>query len=73
MDEITRRFELTMTDTTFNIAIRAALERGKKILNKYYSLTDTSEAYRIAMGKCFTCGWSCANYALFQCCIHGTS
>ena len=31
-------------------AIRAAVEVAKKTLNKYYSLTDSSELYRIAMG-----------------------
>ncbi|KAJ3965909.1 hypothetical protein EV361DRAFT_809920, partial [Lentinula raphanica] len=30
--------------------IRHALSIGKKTLNKYYSLTDDSELYRIAMG-----------------------
>jgi hypothetical protein len=33
-----------------NWAIRAALEVAKTTLNRYYSLTDTSETYRIAMG-----------------------
>ncbi|KAG0706868.1 hypothetical protein DFH29DRAFT_758840, partial [Suillus ampliporus] len=31
-------------------AIRAAVHLAKKILNRYYELTDTSEVYRIAMG-----------------------
>ena len=31
-------------------AIHAAVEVAKKTLNKYYSLTDSSELYRIAMG-----------------------
>jgi hypothetical protein len=31
-------------------ALRAALKMGKGLLDKYYSLTDTSEVYRIAMG-----------------------
>jgi hypothetical protein len=31
-------------------AIRAALGIAKKTLNRYYSLTDASETYRIAMG-----------------------
>jgi hypothetical protein len=34
-------------------AIRAALEVAKKTLNRYYSLTDASETYRIAMGALF--------------------
>ena len=34
----------------YSTAIRAALEVGKNLLNKYYSITDNSEVYRIAMG-----------------------
>jgi hypothetical protein len=34
-------------------AVRAAVEIAKKTLNKYYSLTDDSELYRIAMGSYF--------------------
>jgi hypothetical protein len=32
-------------------ALQAALMMGKALLNKYYSLTDKSEVYRIAMGS----------------------
>jgi hypothetical protein len=32
-------------------ALQAALVMGKGLLNKYYSLTDESEVYRIAMGS----------------------
>ena len=45
-------------------AICAAIGLGKKTLNHYYSLTDSSELYRIAMGKphttinAFTCSHS---------------
>lgn len=31
-------------------AIRAAIRLAKKTLNRYYSLTDASNLYRIAMG-----------------------
>ena len=34
----------------YSPAIRAALKLGTRLLNKYYSLTDDSEVYRIAMG-----------------------
>jgi hypothetical protein len=34
----------------YSPALRAALKMGKGLLDKYYSLTDTSEVYRIAMG-----------------------
>ena len=32
-------------------AIRAALKIGLNLLNKYYSITDNSEVYRITMGE----------------------
>ncbi|KAG2740682.1 hypothetical protein P692DRAFT_201727755 [Suillus brevipes Sb2] len=34
---------------TLNPSIRAALKLAKRTLNRYYSLTDKSETYRIAM------------------------
>lgn len=37
----------------YSPAIRAALKLGIQLLDKYYSLTDNSEVYRIAMGKSF--------------------
>ena len=33
----------------YSPAIRAALKIGMNLLNKYYSITDNSEVYRIAM------------------------
>ena len=46
--------ELTKHATNLNIspAIRAAIGTAKKTLNKYYSKSDMSEVYRIAMGEC---------------------
>jgi hypothetical protein len=51
MDEIERRFTDMAADTTYHPAIRYALRLAKATLNKYYSLTDSSETYRIAMGE----------------------
>ena len=34
----------------YSPAIRAALKLGTGLLDKYYSITDNSEVYRIAMG-----------------------
>ena len=34
----------------YSPAIQAALAIGKRTLNRYYSKTDASETYRIAMG-----------------------
>ena len=35
----------------YSTAIRAALKVGMNLLNKYYSITDNSEVYRIAISK----------------------
>jgi hypothetical protein len=51
MDEIDKRFGKISHDLTFDKAIRSALRLAKGTLNKYYSLTNSSEAYRIAMGE----------------------
>lgn len=49
MDIISDRLTAHANDTTMSPAIRAALGLAKKTLNRYYSKTDTSEVYRIAM------------------------
>lgn len=38
-------------NATYDPAIWTAIGFGKTTLNKYYSLTDSSEVYRIAMSK----------------------
>ncbi|KAF8837800.1 hypothetical protein BDN67DRAFT_874335, partial [Paxillus ammoniavirescens] len=38
-----------LNSKVLNPAIRAALHLAKRTLNRYYSLTDTSETYRITM------------------------
>jgi len=51
MDHIDGFFTTAMLPSSKNsIAIRAAIKVSKKTLNQYYSLTDYSEIYRIAMG-----------------------
>jgi hypothetical protein len=51
MDHIDTTFtNYTLPSSKKHPAIRAAVEIAKKTLNKYYSLTDASELYRIAMG-----------------------
>jgi hypothetical protein len=51
MDLIDSLFtDLTLPTSQKHPAIRAAVKTAKKTLNKYYSLTDHSELYRIAMG-----------------------
>ncbi|KAJ7078467.1 hypothetical protein B0H15DRAFT_788958, partial [Mycena belliarum] len=44
-----------------NAAVRHALRRAKAIMNKYYSKSDQSYAYRIAMGKTVYLGFGAFN------------
>ena len=50
MDQFDLELMTKSEDTTLNVSIRTALMFAKRILNKYYELTDSSEAYRIALG-----------------------
>lgn len=51
MDHIDQFLATTAVDSeNFNAAIRASIGLAKRTLNKYYSLTDFSDVYRIAMG-----------------------
>ena len=50
MDFINDKLTAHAHNRTLSPAIKASLELGKKTLNRYYSLTDLSEVYRIAMG-----------------------
>jgi hypothetical protein len=38
------------TNTSYNPAILAAMNLARKKMDRYYSLTDDSSVYRIAMG-----------------------
>jgi hypothetical protein len=51
MDHIDEVLTSQSLDSDYEPAIRAALGLAKKLLNRYYSATDHSEVYRIAMGK----------------------
>jgi hypothetical protein len=50
MDKMHAELTAASANPRYSSAIRAALSVGKTLLNKYYSLTDNSEVYRIAMG-----------------------
>ena len=50
MDKMHSELTVASLDEKYSPAIRAALKLGTGVLNKYYSLMDTSEVYRIAMG-----------------------
>jgi len=52
MDTIDRAFTTASMDgNRFCLPIKLGLELGKRILNKYYNLTDESEIYRASIGK----------------------
>jgi hypothetical protein len=50
MDRMHASLHAACNNEDYSAAIRAALKIGRKLLNKYYSITDNSEVYRIAMG-----------------------
>ena len=41
----------SMDDTRFPLPLKVALNLGKRIMNKYYDLTDESEIYRVSISK----------------------
>jgi hypothetical protein len=51
MDHIDKYLATAATDKKYLPSIQAALAIGKRLLNKYYSSTDRSKVYRIAMSK----------------------
>lgn len=52
MDLIDQRLTTQHKQTAkYDFAIRTAMGLAKRTLNKYYELTDSSEAYRIAMSE----------------------
>ena len=53
MDHIDEHLTTTSLDRLYCPAVRVALALGKTVLNKYYSLTDASDLYRVAMGEFF--------------------
>ena len=50
MDYIDQQLTTDALNSRYSASIRAALSLGKKTLNRYYTMTDHSEIYRIAMG-----------------------
>lgn len=50
MDRLDEHLATAMISQEYSPAIRAAIRIGKKTLNRYYSKTDHSDLYRIAMG-----------------------
>lgn len=50
MDRIDQHLATSSLNDSLPSCIKGALAVGKRLLNKYYSYTDHSELYRIAMG-----------------------
>ena len=50
MDKMHTELSAAAENVEYSPALQAALSLGKTILDKYYSLTDDSEVYHIAMG-----------------------
>jgi hypothetical protein len=53
MDRMHTDLTAASNSDDYSPAIRSALKLGVALLDKYYSLTDNSEVYRIAMGESF--------------------
>ena len=51
MDHIDQHLASAVHDDSYKPCIHAAIAMGKKLVNKYYSYTDYSELYHIAMSK----------------------
>lgn len=49
MDHIDTHLASCAADTQYSPSLRAAFALGKNLLNKYYSLSDFSDVYRIAI------------------------
>jgi hypothetical protein len=65
MDKMHNELTAVSENVKYSPAVQATLTIGKNLLNKYYSLTDDSEVYRIAMGMflaSFGC-LRCTNFA----------
>ncbi len=54
MDILTHKINDAIQDESLHIAVRAAAARGRVILDKYYSKTDQSIMYRMAMSTSHT-------------------
>ena len=50
MDKMHKELTAAAENVEYSPALQAALSLGKNLLDKYYSLSDDSEIYRIAMG-----------------------
>ena len=52
MDKLDEKLSTDSLNASYKPCIRAAVNLGKTVLNKYYGKTDESHAYRVAMSAC---------------------
>ena len=52
MDKMHEELVTATKNENYSLALHVTLALRKDLLNKYYSLTDNSEVYHIAMGEC---------------------
>jgi hAT family C-terminal dimerisation region len=64
MDLIDSRLTDYSLDKDMSPAIRASLGLAKKTLNRYYTMTDLSDVYRIAMGTYFQTSLAMCSYII---------
>ncbi len=58
MDKIDQILSSKASAHSYSPAVKAALQMGKQTLNCYYSRTDESDIYCIAMGEIFLSTYS---------------
>jgi hypothetical protein len=52
IDKLTEKMEAIINTVQTPLAIRHGVQNAIKVLDKYYSKTDESEIYCVAMSKC---------------------
>ena len=50
MDKMHAKLTVAVENIDYSPSLKVALSLGKSVLDKYYSLSDESEIYRIAVG-----------------------
>jgi hypothetical protein len=65
MDHINEVLTSQCINTSYYAPVCAALAMGKKTLNHYYNLTDSSKVYHIAMGSSHPCFLFYNHFTLF--------
>jgi hypothetical protein len=64
-DSITTALEDNMDQTALPLVVRHAALRGYLMVNKYYTMTDASVVYRVAMSM-FSVALSCSTHHSFH-------